>query len=156
CMPTGTVRTCLLVFALTAATIAAYSNSFTAAFHLDDAHFILDRDVMSSAETYLSTHISRPFAAFTFWLNAQVAQGGPFDLRPVIVTGGLVPMPFHVVNLAIHIAAGLVLFGLVRRTLGLPSMAAPPPVSAAAISRWPIRLKSAPVRSSSEGIAFAI
>src|SRR4051794_19172154 len=95
---------------LAAATILVYSNSFRTSFHLDDSHFLLDRDVMFSAETYLSTHISRPFAAFTFWLNAQIARPGPYDLQPVLVTGGLVPMPFHVVNLAIHIAAGLTLF----------------------------------------------
>ena len=155
-MLTGTARTCLLAFLLVAATIAIYANSFTASFHLDDVHFILDRDVMSSAETYLSTHISRPFAALTFWLNAQVAQGGPYDLRPILVTGGLVPLPFHVVNLAIHIAAGLTLFGLVRWTLGLPSLSDPPSVSASAIARRPFRLLPAPTRGSADGLAFAI
>ena len=99
-----------------------YANSFTTSFHLDDGHVLLDHDRMSSAETYLSTHLSRPFAALTFWLNALVARPGPFRLQEVVVTGGLVPWPFHVVNLAIHLAAGLTLFGLVRRTLRLPSV----------------------------------
>jgi protein O-mannosyl-transferase len=122
---------------LVAATILVYANSFTTSFHLDDGHVLLDHDRMSSYEIYLSTHLSRPFGALTFWLNALVARPGPFRLQEVIVTGGLRPEPFHVVNLAIHIAAGLTLFGLVRRTLRLPSV--------------PGRL-----HGSADGLAFAI
>ena len=107
---------------LIAAAALVYANSFTTSFHLDDGHVLLDHDRMSSAETYLSIHLSRPFGALTFWLNAQVARPGPIQLPYVIVTGGLVPWPFHVVNFAIHLAAGLTLFGLARRTLRLPSV----------------------------------
>ena len=133
----STVSAWLCKLTLIAATVAVYTNSFTTSFHLDDGHVLLDHDRMASAETYLSTHLSRPFAALTFWLNALVARPGPFHLRELVVTGGLVPWPFHVVNFAIHIAAGLTLFGLVRRTLRLPSV--------------PSRL-----HGSADGLAFAI
>ena len=113
-----------LRLALLAATVLVYANSFTASFQLDDGHVLLDHDRMSSVDIYLSTHLNRPFGALTFWLNAFIAQPGPFRLQEVVVTGGLRPESFHVVNLAIHLAAGLTLFGLVRRTLRLPSVPA--------------------------------
>ena len=36
--------------------------------------------------------------------------------------GGLNTLPYHVTNLAIHVLAGLALFGVVRRTLLLPRL----------------------------------
>ena len=123
--------------ALLLATIVVYANSSTTSFHLDDGHMLLDRDRMASLDTYLAANLNRPFAALTFWLNALVARPGPYRLQELVVTGGLVPWPFHVVNLAIHLAAGLTLFGLVRRTLRLPTV--------------PARL-----HGSADGLAFAI
>jgi protein O-mannosyl-transferase len=118
----STVSAWLWKLVLVLATVVAYSNSFTTSFHLDDGHVLLDHDRISSAETYLTANVSRPFAALTFWLNALVARPGPFRLQELVVNGGIVPWPFHVVNLAIHLAAGLTLFGVARRTLRLPSV----------------------------------
>jgi tetratricopeptide (TPR) repeat protein len=95
----------------------AYSNSFDGAFQLDDFHFILAQDRRATFEGYVGTHLTRPFAAATFWLNAQVAKGDSYFYTLLEIFGGLTPGPFHVVNLAIHLLAGLTLFGLVRRSL---------------------------------------
>jgi protein O-mannosyl-transferase len=133
----STASAWLSKLALVLATIVVYADSFTTSFHLDDGHMLLDRDRISSLETYLALQQNRPFAALTFWLNALVARPGPYHLQDLVVTGDLVPWPYHVVNLAIHLAAGLTLFGLVRRTLRLSSV--------------PGRL-----HGSADGLAFAI
>lgn len=63
----------------------------------------------------------------------NTSPGGKISLhsRPVVMLSfaanyaisGLRPWPFHLTNLVIHIFAGLLLFGIVRRTLRLESMA---------------------------------
>jgi hypothetical protein len=53
-----------------------------------------------------TTLSGRPIASLTFAINYTLARGDPHDL-----------WGYHAVNLAIHILAALVLFGIVRRTL---------------------------------------
>ena len=55
-----------------------------------------------------STVEGRPLLNLSFALN--------------YAAGGLDPLGYHLVNLALHLAAGLALFGIVRRTLLLPAM----------------------------------
>ena len=58
------------------------------------------------------------------------AEGAGIDSRPVInlslalnyVAGGLDPRGYRLANIAIHVLGALALFGLMRRTLALPSM----------------------------------
>ncbi len=54
--------------------------------------------------------------------------------------GGLEPVGYHAVNLLVHLAAGLLLYGLVRRTLRLPPAPRPPAeaawLAAAAALLW--------------------
>jgi len=96
---------------LVLAAIAAYAGSFSGSFLLDDEESIVLNPnirllrpitrVMSAAPR--SAPSLRPVAYLTFAVNYAVG-----DLN---VAG------YHLVNLVIHILAGLTLFGIVRRTL---------------------------------------
>ena len=94
--------------------LAAYANSFSGPFVLDDLWAIRDNPAIHRWWTAIQpphAHATivgqgygpRPVANLTFALN--YAAGG-------IHVGG-----YHFVNLAIHLLAGLVFFGIVRRTL---------------------------------------
>ena len=101
---------------LIAATVAVYVNSFTGPFVFDDDNSITNNpyirklwpltDAMSWPKR--STVGGRPVVALSLAVN--YALGG-FDVRG-----------YHVFNLACHILAGLVLFGVVRRTLESPPL----------------------------------
>jgi Tfp pilus assembly protein PilF len=97
--------------------VAAYWNSFQGAFVFDDIYAVVENPTIRSlwplGPVLDSTHI-----------------GSPTDGRPVVnlslavnyALGGLNPWGYHAVNLAVHILAALMLFGVVRRTLLLPSL----------------------------------
>ncbi len=88
-----------------AAGFLAYSDSFLGAFVLDEWSHLIVRD-----------HLHH------LWPIWKVVAG---TTRPVVdltlavnyALGGLHPFGYHLVNLAIHLAAGMVLFGVIRRTL---------------------------------------
>lgn len=86
--------------------VVSYVNSFSAPFIFDDF------DVVTN-----SPEISRIFpltlkSRFLFHLSFKINYA----------VGGLNHADYHAVNLMIHIAAGLFLFGIVKRTLMLPAM----------------------------------
>ena len=85
---------------------AAYANSFSGVFLLDDNRGLVDNPGIRSLRTCL-LGTTRPLAALSFCINYKL--------------GGLKVADYHLVNLAIHIMAGLALFGAVRRSLRLPS-----------------------------------
>lgn len=94
------------------ATVAAYSNSFGGPFILDDRAAITINPTVHHLWTAWSpphgggvTPEGRPLLNFTLALNYAIS--------------GPAVWSYHVLNVAIHLAAGLVLFGLVRRTLAL-------------------------------------
>jgi tetratricopeptide (TPR) repeat protein len=99
--------------------LAAYSNSLTGGFIFDDQSNIVDNHMIRSLWPLWG-----PFA------EQDVRGGWHFHTRPVValsfalnyVCAGLATWPYHATNLVIHILAGLTLFGLIRRTLLLPSM----------------------------------
>lgn len=101
-------------FALILAVLAAYSNTFDVPFLLDDTAAIVENPTLRRLwppGAVLSPPANagvggRPVANLTFALN--------------FAAGGLDVRGYHGVNLAIHLSAALVLFGLVRRTLELP------------------------------------
>src|SRR3990167_4046632 len=84
--------------------IAVYFNSFSGVFVLDDHRAIVEND-----------------AIHRLWPLAPIVSG----MRPVLnftlalnyALGGLDVWHFHLVNLLIHILAGLTLFGVLRRSL---------------------------------------
>ena len=124
---------------IVAAGIWAYANSFSGAFVFDDTPAIVENPHIRSL--WPLTHAmsappqvtvsGRPVAALTFAVNYALAPG---DVRDVMTPApGGAPFGvdarfrrnlwgYHALNLIIHLAAGLVLFGVVRRTLLSPRM----------------------------------
>jgi tetratricopeptide (TPR) repeat protein len=113
----------LAALVIVLAGLAAYGNSFHGEFALDDLPAIKENRTIQ--QTWLAalhppadgqTVTGRPLVNLSFAANFKwdAAHGGDgFG-----VTG------YHVVNLVIHLLAGLALFGLVRRTLELPQLRA--------------------------------
>lgn len=107
---------------LVAAVLAAYQNSFSGLFLLDDRTSIVESGLIRDlGETWRAL---------------------PGDLRPVVTlsfalnyaAGGLELWGYHAVNVAVHTAAAVVLFGLVRRTLLLPRSGGHTPETAARLA----------------------
>ncbi len=97
------------------ATAAAYLNSFNGPFIFDDIESIPHNRTIRQMDTALSPP------------NAEgiTVQGRPIlnlSLAVNYALGGTDVWGYHVFNLAIHVLAALALFGIVRRTLLLPSM----------------------------------
>jgi protein O-mannosyl-transferase len=101
-----------------AAGIWAYHNSLTGPFIFDD--------LPSISENRTIRHLWPPWRA----LSPPHGRGTTVEGRPVLnftlainyAAGGAAARGYHVVNLAIHILAGLTLFGIVRRTLLQPAL----------------------------------
>jgi Flp pilus assembly protein TadD len=96
--------------------LAAYQNCFTGAFVFDDLDSITGNpkirhlwplwEPLSLLRGPGATVEGRPVVNFTFAINYAL--------------GGLTPWGYHALNLAIHILAGLTLYGITRRTLLRP------------------------------------
>jgi len=121
----GRVRLGALLILL--ATTLAYSNSFHGPFILDDHAAVTDNPTIRT--------LWPPGQALSPRAGTAAVEGRPlvnFSLAINYAIGGLDVRGYHATNLAIHILAGLVLFGVVRRTLarhraegsgaGLPDM----------------------------------
>ena len=99
---------------LVLATLAAWGSSFSGTFVFDDLSAIVNNPTIRS--------LWPPWGA---WQPAQsdlTVSGRPllnFTLAVCHALSGLHPWGYHAVNLAIHLLAGLTLFGLVRRTVRL-------------------------------------
>ena len=95
----------------------AYWNSLKGAFVFDDVPLIEQNPTLRS-----------------LWPPGAVLSpppgGSPVTGRPLVnlslavnyALGGTQPWGYHVVNLAVHILAGIALFGIIRRTLMLPRL----------------------------------
>ncbi len=92
---------------LVAAGLLAYSNSFSGVMVMDDWPHIVNNPWMIGFlfPEYPAPFSSRPLTDLTLGLNT--------------LWGGFNPWGYHAVNLGVHLAAGLILFGLLRRTLAL-------------------------------------
>ncbi len=96
--------------------LVAYAGSLSAPFILDDVVSIVDNQQIRewwSLETVLFPRrelptAGRPLVNFSFAVNYAL--------------GGLDVRGYHIVNLALHLLSGLLVFGIVRRTLQLPSL----------------------------------
>ncbi len=96
---------------LVAAALLAYSNSFHGPFVFDDATSIPE-----------NPHIRR---LWPIWEAMKTPPGQTVDGRPILSLSlavnyrlsDLEVSSYHAANLAIHVLAGLLLFGIVRRTL---------------------------------------
>lgn len=94
---------------------AAYLNSFQGQFLFDDQASLVDNAALQHFATALRppadgglTLAGRPLLALSFALNRAVS--------------GTATWSYHALNLAIHLANGLLLAAVVRRTLRLPSL----------------------------------
>jgi tetratricopeptide (TPR) repeat protein len=113
--PPGPRRALLLAAGLlAAATLAVYANSLAGPFVLDDEPAISGNPTIRQ----LGSALAPP--------HAQASDGGlsvsgrplvNFSLALNYAAGGTAVRGYHTANLAIHLAAALVLFGVVRRTL---------------------------------------
>lgn len=100
---------------LVLAAIAAYHNTLSVPFFFDDVTAIEENQSIRDLSR-LGTVLSPP------------RDGSAVTGRPMInlsfafnyALGGTHPFGYHVLNLALHAAAALALFGLIRRTLLLP------------------------------------
>jgi tetratricopeptide (TPR) repeat protein len=99
------------------AALAAYHNSFSVPFLFDDGASITENGTIR--------HL------WPIWDTLSPPQGGAtVSGRPMVnlslavnyAFGGTVVWGYHALNLAIHILAGLTLFGVVRRTLLQPTL----------------------------------
>jgi len=98
----------LCAAALAAAAIAAYSQSFAVPLLYDDTPTIAENPTIRHWETVLAppdntTAVGRPVLNLSFAVNYAL--------------GGTSVWGYHALNLAIHVAAGLTLLGIARRTL---------------------------------------
>jgi tetratricopeptide (TPR) repeat protein len=96
--------------------LAAYADSFSVPFIFDDEYAIVDNPNLGR-EAWLawqappqSAAAGRPVVGLSLAIN--------YALGKLNVTG------YHVFNLAVHVAAGWLLWGLLRRTLERPPLAA--------------------------------
>ena len=89
--------------------LAAYINSFRGAFIFDDIGALDQPTARKLWPIWPIMAGERPVAQFTLALNHRI--------------GGDRAWGYHVFNLAVHLLAGLTLFGLVRRTLTMPRLA---------------------------------
>jgi protein O-mannosyl-transferase len=110
--------TVVALLAIVAASVAAYHNTFSLPFLFDDNIVIVDnatiRDLRDIGTVLATPHdgsgaAGRPLLNLSFALN--------------YAWSGLEVRSYHVVNLVLHTASALVLFGLVRRTLLQPRLA---------------------------------
>jgi tetratricopeptide (TPR) repeat protein len=101
-----------LAVLLAVITLLVYANSLAAPFLFDDWLFIGEDGIIRLAWKWDSwRYLNRAFATWTLQLNYEWG-------------GGFYPWKYRLANVVIHIAAGLTLFGLVRRTVlivGVPT-----------------------------------
>ena len=112
---------------IAAAAVAAYANSLSGPFVLDDIPSI-------SANPTLR-HLGAALAPS----DATTGGGRPvlnFSLAVNYAMSGMAVWSYHALNLAIHVLAALALFGIVRRTLCLRAHPAAPLVAFCAALIW--------------------
>jgi len=113
--------------ALAAAAIAAYSGTFSVPFLFDDDASIAGNPTIRHLGT-------------AFWPPAnRTVTGRPIlnlSLAVNYALSGTAVWSYHALNLAIHILAGLVLFGIVRRTLGPRGYSAPTALAFSTALLW--------------------
>ena len=102
---------------IVAAGVAAYANAILTPFVLDDESSVVQNEDIRQLTNlprvlfpaFNSPAAGRPLVSLSFALN--------------YAAGGLDPRGYHAVNLALHLLCALLVFGLIRRTLLLPSLA---------------------------------
>jgi protein O-mannosyl-transferase len=104
------------ILLIAAGTLLAYANSFTAPFVFDDVPTIVDNPAIRHFATALSTNASAESGGLTLSGRPVVALSLALNYA---ISGNTVGS-YHALNIGIHLAAALTLFGLVRITLTRP------------------------------------
>ncbi len=118
------VWACAVLIALAVA--LAWSNSFRGPFVLDDLPGIAENASIRSWRTAFNppnegqTVTGRPLVNLSFAVNHALAGPDPLVKDPISGQDGDQVLGYHGLNLAIHLGAALLLFGLVRRSLAGP------------------------------------
>jgi Flp pilus assembly protein TadD len=97
---------------IVAAGVLAYRNTFAVPFVLDDTISIVDNPTLRS--------LWPPWAPLLTPHGGETTAGRPFlnlSLALNYAGGGLAVRGYHALNLALHLAAGLTLLGVLRRSL---------------------------------------
>lgn len=87
----------------------AYANALNTAFVFDDRVWIDRSPIIGDAAAYLNATRDRALTYLTVLVNHRL--------------GGLNPFGYHLFNVAVHLAAGVTLFALLRRVFRLPRWA---------------------------------
>ena len=96
----------LIPWALVLVAVGVYLNSLGGAFLFDDDHAILRNLRIRRIWPFIHFfEAARPLVDLTFAINYAI--------------DGLEPRGYHLVNMLIHVGAGLTLYGLIRRTMRL-------------------------------------
>ena len=102
----------LVPWALILVTGLVYANALLAGFHFDSVPAIAEKAAIRQWPSLTQLFEGRkPLLELSFALNYQIENA--------ISGEGLEPRGYHLFNVAIHVLAGLVLFGLARRTIAL-------------------------------------
>ncbi|HEY5228526.1 MAG TPA: hypothetical protein VIJ19_08290, partial [Opitutaceae bacterium] len=120
-------RVLLAAAVIGVAALAAYLRSFTVPMLYDDVPTIVDNPTL------------RHWASALAAPNATTAGGRPIlnlSLALNYRIGGVSVWGYHALNLAVHVAAGLALLGIVRRTLAPRVGEAALPIAFAASLLW--------------------
>src|SRR3954462_5691403 len=96
--------------------VLVYANALSGPFVLDDQDTVLTNEQIRQ----LWPPSVVLFPALELPVAGRPAVNVSFALNYAV--GGLDVRGYHLVNIAIHIACGLLLFGIVGRTLNLPSL----------------------------------
>jgi tetratricopeptide (TPR) repeat protein len=96
------------VLLIAAATALAYSNSLDATFHFDDYGSIVHDESLRDLGTFWPPAGSRWLGRLSFALNHRL--------------GGLEPFGYHLVNVLVHLASGLLVAWLAAITLRTPAL----------------------------------
>jgi tetratricopeptide (TPR) repeat protein len=128
--PRRSFQTLALGGALALAAMGSYWTSFGGVLVLDDVRAIARNQTIRSLSTALeppggSTVAGRPVANLSFALNYALAPEEARDAfvpPPGVAAGASAPISsnlwgYHALNLVIHLASGLLLFGIARRTI---------------------------------------
>ncbi len=94
---------------LPAAALLAFGAALAGGFHLDDYSLFSNPDITSSAGfiRLWGPLATRPLTNSTFWLNFTLGARNPFG--------------YHLVNLALHIAAVAILLGILKKLVSIPA-----------------------------------
>jgi tetratricopeptide (TPR) repeat protein len=128
----------IAVLILVVAGVVFYSNTFSSPFIFDDKAYIAQKETLHQLwplwTPMLNSH--RPVADFSFALNyalddfLDLFQSGDPSFAPSVGNLGSQSVKhtfhywaYHAVNLAIHVAAALILFDFTRRTLSRGALA---------------------------------